>query len=64
MCIRDRIRTSAVRDGDEWIINGQKVWTSAGQIADLGMLMARTDPTVPKHSGISYFCLLYTSRCV
>ena len=51
------IRTSAVRDGDEWIINGQKVWTSAGQIADLGMLMARTDPTVPKHSGISYFAI-------
>ncbi len=46
-----------MRDGDEWIINGQKVWTSAGQIADLGMLMARTDPTVPKHSGISYFAI-------
>ena len=51
------IRTSALRDGDEWIINGQKVWTSAGHIADLGMLMARTDPTVPKHAGISYFAL-------
>ena len=51
------LKTAAILDGDEWIINGQKVWTSAGQIADLGMLMARTDPTVPKHSGISYFAI-------
>jgi alkylation response protein AidB-like acyl-CoA dehydrogenase len=49
------LSTKAVQQDDEWIINGQKVWTSGGQGADLGMLLARTDPSVPKHQGISYF---------
>jgi alkylation response protein AidB-like acyl-CoA dehydrogenase len=49
------LQTRALKDGDEWIINGQKVWTSGGQYADLGMLLARTEPEVPKHQGISYF---------
>src|SRR5580693_4272144 len=49
------LQTKAVKDGDEWVINGQKVWTSGGQYADLGMLLARTNPEVPKHQGISYF---------
>jgi alkylation response protein AidB-like acyl-CoA dehydrogenase len=51
------LTTRAVKDGDEWIINGQKVWTSLGQTADLGMLLARTDPEVPKHQGISWMAL-------
>jgi len=51
------IQTSAVKQGDEYIVNGQKVWTSGGMIADLGILLARTNPTVPKHQGISYFVM-------
>jgi alkylation response protein AidB-like acyl-CoA dehydrogenase len=47
--------TTAVRDGDGWVLNGQKVWTSGAQYSDYGAVIARTDPTVPKHNGITMF---------
>ncbi|HWJ97507.1 MAG TPA: acyl-CoA dehydrogenase family protein, partial [Acidimicrobiales bacterium] len=49
------LATRAVRDGDEWIVNGSKIWTSLAQFATYGILIARTDPDVSKHQGISYF---------
>jgi alkylation response protein AidB-like acyl-CoA dehydrogenase len=49
--------TRAVRDGEEYVINGQKVWTSIAQLAHFGMLLARTQPDAPKHEGVSYFLL-------
>jgi alkylation response protein AidB-like acyl-CoA dehydrogenase len=51
------LKTTAVRDGDHYVVNGQKVWSSQAYNADYAILLARTDSTVPKHQGISYFIL-------
>jgi alkylation response protein AidB-like acyl-CoA dehydrogenase len=49
------LRTSAVKDGDDWVINGQKIWTSGAHYSKYGMIVCRTDPTAAKHAGITYF---------
>jgi len=49
------LRTSAVRDGDDWVINGQKIWTTGAQFSDWGILVTRHDPNASKHAGLTYF---------
>ncbi|MEO9255725.1 MAG: acyl-CoA dehydrogenase family protein [Tepidiformaceae bacterium] len=51
------LQTRAVRDGDDWVINGQKIWTSGAHNADWMFMLARTDPDAPKHRGITYFLM-------
>ena len=51
------LRTTAQKKGDQWIVNGQKIWTSGAQFCDYGLLLARTDPDVPKHKGLTMYFL-------
>jgi alkylation response protein AidB-like acyl-CoA dehydrogenase len=53
--------TRAVRDGDEWVVNGQKVWTSIASLSKFGLLLARSDPEVPKHAGLTYLVVEMSS---
>ncbi len=58
------LRTRAEKDGDDWIVNGQKIWTSGAHYSDFGLLITRTDPNVPKHKGLTMFFLDMTSEGV
>jgi alkylation response protein AidB-like acyl-CoA dehydrogenase len=58
------LRTRAVQDGDGWIVNGQKIWTSGAHFSDYGLLLTRTDPNVPKHAGLTMFFLDMKSQGV
>ena len=49
------VQTKAVRDGDEWLVTGQKVWTSGAHLSDIGEIICRTDPDAPKHKGLTGF---------
>src|SRR4029453_1084383 len=49
------LRTSAVRDGNDWVLNGQKIWSTGAHYSDWGMIVTRTDPEAPKHAGLTYF---------
>lgn len=51
------LKTRAIKDGDDWVINGQKVWTSGAHYSDYGIVLVRTDPTVPKHKGLTMFII-------
>lgn len=51
------LRTRCVRDGDDWVINGQKIWTSGAHFSDYGVIVVRSDPDAPKHKGLTYFFL-------
>ncbi|MBN8890322.1 MAG: acyl-CoA dehydrogenase [Rhodospirillales bacterium 70-18] len=55
------LRTRAERDGEDWVINGQKIWTSGAHFADFGIIVTRSDPNVPKHAGLTFFFLDMTS---